>query len=291
MISAHNLRLRLTAAKTRWARLCAAPDRNRRRQWAERWSAGCVAVEQGAMSPQGLASEGFSLCRLEERVATALRADWTSLKAAKAVRTAIGAKQRSTGKAFFEEMLSDEDLGSFPAFAAAALDEGVLSSVIRAIGMVPHLESVDVLASAPTAASPSASQLWHYDVNDDRIIKLFIYLEDCWSQHGPFTFIPAEPSQRVSGALGHYVSDEDISKHVPGASWRAVEGPAGTAFLIDTGRCYHFGSRSESTRYAYIATYSSGLKFMRRSRLWPRLLGERMRALTPLQQRVLKDTG
>jgi hypothetical protein len=287
VISVRDLRVRLTAAKTRWAKLCAAPDRSKRRQWAKRWAGDHGAVHPRALSPQGLASDGFSLCRLDEGIASALRTEWASLKAAKEAGAATEVKQRSTGKAFFEEMLSDEDLRTFPAFAAAAIEEGVLQSVIHATGMVPHLESVDVLASAPTSASPSASQLWHYDVNDDRIIKLFIYLEDCWSQHGPFTFIPAEPSQRVSGELGHYVSDPEIAKHVPRAQWRTVEGAAGTAFLVDTGRCYHFGSRSEATRYAYIATYSSGLKFMRRSRMWAELFGERMRELTALQQRVL----
>lgn len=181
-------------------------------------------------------------------------------------------------------MLSEAELQAHPAFLAAAVDEGVLSSVMQAMGMLPHLESVDILASKSAGDTLSASQLWHYDVNDERIIKLFVYLEDCGPRNGPFTFIAADQSQRVAGAVGHYVSDDHIARHVPPAQWQTVEGPAGTAFLIDTGRCYHFGSRSELPRYAYIATYSSGLKFMKRARIWNDILGERSGTLSPLQR-------
>ena len=91
-------------------------------------------------------------------------------------------------------------------------------------------------------------------------------------------------SQRVSSAVGHYVHDDSIAAHVPRAQWRTVEGEAGTGFFIDTGRCYHFGSRCSKRRVAYVATYSSGLKFMPRARCWPQLL--QARPLAPLQAAV-----
>lgn len=286
MPSLHDIRIQIRQVQTRWARLLAAPDRRRRHRWAQDWSAGHGSVTGSASAPDELAARGFSLCSLDSGTKDGLLADWHALKTVCATAGTGQATPRSTGKAFFEEMLSEEDLRTYPAFLMTALDEGVLASVMQAMGMVPHLESVDVLASTQTVATLTASQLWHYDTNDERIVKLFVYLEDCDPRNGPFTFIPADRSQQVAGAVGHYVDDERISAHVPRTQWQVVEGAAGTAFLIDTGRCYHFGSRCEATRYAYIATYSSGLKFMKRSRLWHDILGPGLGDLSPLQRRV-----
>jgi hypothetical protein len=286
LLSLHHLRTQLQQARTRLAKVSAAPDRRRRRQWAQEWIIAHGAAAGCAVSPDALAKEGFSQCQLDERMRNILLSDWSALKASRSQRAANSPGPKSTGKVFLEEVLSDDDLRSFPAFVATAIDERVLMSVMETLGMAPHLESVDVLASRHTGKELTASQLWHYDINDKRIMKLFVYLEDCWTSNGPFTFIPADRSQRVSNIVGHYVDDEHIAAHVPREQWRVVEGRAGTAFLIDTGRCYHFGSRSEQTRYAYVATYSSGLKFMRRSKMWRDVLGSRADGLSALQRAV-----
>jgi hypothetical protein len=268
------------------AKFTAAPDRWRRRRWAQHWLAARTAKGESQDCVEQLATEGFSHYQLQESTLRHLMQDWQALKELKSGKSRDPKAPKTTGKVFFEELLSEQDLAAFPGFLAAALDEEVLAAVLEAIGMAPHLESVDILASTPTGPKLTASQLWHYDVNDVRIIKLFVYLEDCTPRHGPFTFIPADRSQRVAHAVGHYVNDDHIAKHVPREQWRTVEGQAGTAFLIDTGRCYHFGSRCEAARYAYVATYSSGLKFMRRSKLWRKLLRDRTSQLSPLQQTV-----
>lgn len=276
------LRAVLHLANTHWQRWAAAPDRRRRRHQLSRLGA-APASDEAALDPGQMDATGFSLARLDPVLTRDLLEAWR-LRVAEVERAGPTSGQRSTGKAFFREWLDDDALARHPAFVAMALATPVLASVARTMGQVPHLESVDILESLPDIRAPVASQLWHYDVNDERIVKLFVYLEDCGRDNGPFTFIDAGPSQRVSSAVGHYVPDATISAHVPVEMWRTVEGPAGTGFLIDTGRCYHFGSRCTRRRVAYIATYSSGLKFMPRARLWPGLL--QARALGPLQRAV-----
>ena len=279
-------RTALRQAVTRIQRLTAAPDRLRRRRWAADRRAAPEGIRGRALSEPELADNGFSLCSLDGTQTDRLLAAWADLKSAHSRRQDNPARPRSTGKAFFEEMLSQDDLCEFPPFLETALDERVLGSVMLSMGMLPHLESIDVLRSNPVGDSLTASQLWHYDVNDQRIIKLFVYLEDCGPENGPFTYIAAGPSMRVSGLLGHYVNDERIAAHVPRDEWRVVEGPAGTAFLIDTGRCYHFGSRSRRPRVAYVATYSSGLRFMPRSRTWGDMVSRNRLELSDLQRAV-----
>lgn len=283
----HQLNLRLLQVRTHFARIYAAPDRWRRRRRAtahlgSHFSSAYVA------SLEDLQRSGFSLCSPSAAALNALLRDWQTLRGWHAANAtnATNATSKSSSKVFFEELLPEQHLQQLTGFLSIALEEGLLRTVTEAMGMVPHLESIDVLASHQSGKDLAASQLWHYDINDRRIIKLFVYLEDCGPRHGPFTFIAADLSQRMAADVGHYVDDVRIATHVPRSEWRAVEGPAGTSFLIDTGRCYHMGSRCELTRYAYVVTFSSGLKFMKRADLWREVLGSQMRTLSPLQRAV-----
>jgi hypothetical protein len=135
-----------------------------------------------------------------------------------------------------------EDLLVHPAFVDAALHPLVLSTVTAAMGLVPHLECIEVYVSRPSSDALSISQPWHRDVNDKATIKLFVYLNDVDDDTGPFTFIPADCSERVPRNLAHYMSHAQISGFVSGSDWRRTLG--GTAFLIDTSRCLDFGSRT-----------------------------------------------
>jgi hypothetical protein len=278
------LRQKITITQTHMQRAGAMPMRRRRRRWFDemrRDQPDLFAIDaQVVPEISRLAKEGFSSCILPEKVRTDLLETWRVL-AGEADDPGLA---RTTGKAFMNERLADKALKMHPALLAASLEPNVLSAVTEAMGMIPHLESIDVIESRPNTSGLSSSQLWHYDVNDARIIKLFVYLEDCGPENGPFTFVPADASQSVARRVGHYVDDKRLAEVVPENRWEKIEGAAGTAFLIDTGRCYHFGSRCEKPRVAMIATYSSGLKFMRRASLWGEIL--EAQPLSPLQRAV-----
>lgn len=283
MLSINDLRVNLRIAKTRAERLLMAPDRRARRQHA-RILQSTLVDQLSDKSSFALSETGFVPWPLEPLHADALVESWQALEVPSHAAAAPRRPPQATGKAFFRECLSDEDIATNPVFIMTALNEGVLIAVMQTLGLVPHLESVDILISSPSTQPVSASQLWHYDVNDERIIKLFVYLEDCGPENGPFTYIRADQSMRVARRVGHYVNDEAIAVHISPSDWEKVEGKAGTAFLIDTGRCYHFGSRCEKRRVAFIATYSSGLKFMRRAKMWGSFA--QSFSLSPLQRAV-----
>jgi hypothetical protein len=239
-------------------------------------------VERAA---EELRRDGYSSWRLSPEVAKALIGAFQKTVAERGSGQ-VGTVERSTGKAFFQESLTEQDLRRHAEFALVALDEAVLTSVGLSMGLVPHLEDIEVIVSKPSNGELSASQLWHRDVNDKAIVKLFVYLEGVGAANGPFSFIPAQASGKVPPAAHHYLEDTYVEGLVPRDGWRSIEGQAGTAFLIDTGRCLHFGSRCTKPRVAYIATYSSGLKFMRHARRWRSILGDRADSLSPLQRAV-----
>jgi hypothetical protein len=276
------LRTNVNSARRFLTIAAAAPDRANRRKAARAILAnGSSSVNVAAA--QALADEGFAPWQLDPQMWADLAETYRQL----AERAQRPAENRRSGKAFFEEALATSDLQKYPALLDMALEPRLLSTVMRGMGLVPHLESVEIYISRPnTSPGLQASQLWHRDVNDAAIVKLFVYLNDVGEPNGPFTFIPARASSQVPHGPDHYMPDAHIDTRLGRGEWRKVEGRAGTAFLIDTHRCLHFGSRCTEPRIAYISTYSSGGKFGDHARKWQEILGGRAAQLSDMQRTV-----
>jgi hypothetical protein len=189
-------------------------------------------------------------------------------------------------KAFFSQLLSDEDGGLDDIYMRVALDEEMLRMVAGYLGGAPFLESVELLYSKPIEGAPVQSQLWHRDRTDAAIMKMFVYISDVGEENGPFVFLAKEQSDRIPAHLPHYVTDERMKKYVALSEAVTVKGEAGTAFLIDTTNCYHLGSRCKQPRLAYLAYYSSGFGYYPRERSWQLTESERAR-LGPFQRLAL----
>lgn len=171
-------------------------------------------------------------------------------------------------KAFFSQLLSGKELDLSSVFLRFALEEKMLKTAARYFGVAPFLESVDLLYSKPLGGPPAASQQWHKDRTDRRIIKVFVYINDVTPRNGPLSLLPRQESSKVPEYLYHYVSDQTMAKHVPLGQTVALTGEAGTTIMIDSETCYHLGSRCEEPRLAYIAYYTSGFGYRHRETSW-----------------------
>jgi len=97
------------------------------------------------------------------------------------------------------------------------------------------------------SATPDAesAQLYHYDLDTIRWVKVFIYLTDVEAGNGPHEYVASSHKAENSHPeilVRNYsrVSDEDIDKFYPGKR-RSVTGGAGTIIFGDT-RCFHKGT-------------------------------------------------
>lgn len=120
------------------------------------------------------------------------------------------------------------------------------------LGVLPVLTGVRILYSpnAPSDALASA-QLFHMDPEGARQVKVFIAVQDVGPQNSPFTFVPEGLTRRLLDTgepvyLGRRVTDKAILKHVAPPQWVSHEGRRGDMLLVDTSRCFHFGSRPNS---------------------------------------------
>lgn len=131
-----------------------------------------------------------------------------------------------------------------------ALDRRVLAMATAYLGVLPVLSEADYFCSFPVAGPFTKSQLWHCDCDAGDVFKLFIYCDDVMDDDGPFEFIDPEASHSVRDAIGYRyagrryrVADDLMAAHVPSSRINTMVGPAGTAFVVDTARCFHRGSR------------------------------------------------
>jgi len=115
---------------------------------------------------------------------------------------------------------------------------------MRAVSFWHSFESADHQPRGELA------QLFHYDLDEFRWLKLFIFLTDVTYKNGPHVFISgfSRPGYKASSLLSRgyaRISDDDMEHYHPRSSWQYLTCPAGTLTLADT-RCWHKGTALQS---------------------------------------------
>ena len=172
-----------------------------------------------------------------------------------------GATHNPKKWAFLRSILTNQDLARNPQLVDFALSDSLLSLVTNYLGTIPHLNRIDLLYSVDHGGEEAiSSQIYHLDPEGTRQAKLFMNLRDVGPAEGPFTFIPAAETSRIVNAIkksrpadtemaaARYLDGElaavgGMDKAI------SVAGPKGSAGLVDTSRCLHFGSRVKPGTY------------------------------------------
>lgn len=173
----------------------------------------------------------------------------TLLELGHRARDRAASQPAESGKQYFVPILTEEDLRAHPEVFDFALDPRVIEPVTRYVGSLPLLRVMQVYWTPAQDAPPTGSQLWHSDRHDlDGLqVKFFTNLVDVAPDGGPFTFLPADVSDRVLAAetAEHKrFTDEQVARHAKSDEEIALVGPTGTGMIVDTNRCIHFGART-----------------------------------------------
>ena len=100
------------------------------------------------------------------------------------------------------------------------------------------------------------SQLWHFDRDDHRVVKLFVYLTDVDQvEKGPFTLFSKPNSQTFPyNGINRYWTDEEIYSKLPVSELIQMKAPKLSAFLVCTDQCLHMGSRLKKGYHRLMTT-------------------------------------
>jgi hypothetical protein len=143
------------------------------------------------------------------------------------------------------------------------LEERLLDLAEAYFGLPPALTAVHLRKDIGTGEQVG-TRFWHLDTEDEKVLRLIVYLDDVTINDGPFEYITLKDTasvksihRRAKRSAGDPIFDEEMKKHVPEARWKTCTGPAGTVAIADNGLCFHHGRVHNSQRLIMIYTYTS----------------------------------
>jgi len=153
--------------------------------------------------------------------------------------------QKHPTKKFLCPILEGVEFFRHPVLLQLMVSRPFLDAAITYLGAVPRLAGAR-LCWSPKNETNLSSQLYHFDYEDLKQVKIFINIFETQEDQGPFTFLPADISERVQRSIGRVigrVSDESIYEGGGRNHEVKLVGPAGSGAFVDTCRCLHYGSR------------------------------------------------
>lgn len=133
---------------------------------------------------------------------------------------------------------SESDLAAVPELRSFASDPVLREIAARYLECTPVFDFATAWWSFPSStgtADSASAQLYHFDMDRVRWLKVFCYLTDVGEGNGPHAFVAGSHKtiQQIVTHDGRY-SDEEVFAHYPRSSEVRLTGPAGTVFLEDT---------------------------------------------------------
>lgn len=152
---------------------------------------------------------------------------------------------RNPNKRFLLGVISGNEFLDYPELLIDMLDRAVLDAAARYLGTVPRLEGA-VLWWTPPNQSTDSSQQWHIDELAMRQVKILLNCSDVAEDCGPLNFLPAARSDQLRAEMRHRrgrVDEAALMGLLDSDEVMQATGPAGSAVMLDSSRCLHFGSR------------------------------------------------
>jgi ectoine hydroxylase-related dioxygenase (phytanoyl-CoA dioxygenase family) len=172
----------------------------------------------------------------------------------------------SAGKTYLKRWL-----GSSPVFdPASAWGQIAMETPIYALAKQylgsPIIQHYNIWQTLPTSNPPTASQLWHRDIEDRVMLKAFLYLTDVDSGCGPLWYLPGTHATGKRHDLAPAfslvnniirTSDKQMAAKVPASEWVELTGPAGTLLLVDTAGYHKGGYATQRERWLYTCQFAT----------------------------------
>jgi len=202
-----------------------------------------------------------------------------------------------TSRPRMPEITLPTDMPDMPADSAPPYEWGLAEENIdlaeRYIGLPVFFLGVAIRRERADGDAGYHTRRWHMDIDDRRMLKIIVYLNDVGDGCGPFEYLTRNASDHASRifrySAGH-ISDAAMARIVPEADWVQVTGPRLTAIFVDPKRLFHrVQPPTKADRYSLTFTYTSTTPLFEtfpQCRLTPAALAGLSNELTPRQRRA-----
>jgi hypothetical protein len=153
-----------------------------------------------------------------------------------------------------------DDIARDPVVWTWGLSEELLELAECYLGLPPLYHGAHVRREIADGNITNVRQ-WHRDTEDDRILKVLVWLNDVDEAGGPFEFVPRSTTETATKQLSYvsgFVNEDRFRRTVDPTSWRAAIGPTWTALLADTAAVFHRAKApTETDRYSVTFSYTT----------------------------------
>lgn len=204
---------------------------------------------------QALQTKGTCVTSLDALNIPNTKGFWSSAKAiAHELRNVSGRSRQG-----FRIEASASQLMTRPEIICWGLEERLLAIVERYL-KTPVSYCGVVLRRDVANAVKRGTRLWHRDIEDRRMCKVIVYLNDVNAQKGPFAYINRDALHgcRALKSRYGYIRDQIMTSYLPSFRQNACIGSKGTIIFCDTATVFHRGMVPvKGDRLAAFFTYVS----------------------------------
>ncbi len=132
-------------------------------------------------------------------------------------------------------------LMKFPEVFLWGLEERLLNIIENYIGLPILYHGAHFRREIANGKTIGVRQ-WHTDVEDRRMVRIIVYLNNVNLNGGPFEYISKHLTSLLRQTLQYssgFVSDELIKTIVPVSDWKPCTGHSGTVIFSDTRNVFH----------------------------------------------------
>lgn len=179
-----------------------------------------------------------------------------------------------------------------------SVEPKILAIAAHYLELWPKFVFSSANVTIPTGGKEAqGSQRWHRDpgVGDQRIFKMFVYLNDVDESAGPFQYGKAThqtgplahlfPIYRLSG---HYPAEGEVERRVPKENIVSATGKAGTIIFCDTSGFHRGGYSTGGQRIMATSLYVSAGSLQKPRFKYPPDFDEQIKNLPAISQFAIK---
>lgn len=147
-----------------------------------------------------------------------------------------------------------------PAIWRWGLSDQILDMVENYLGLPARYNDVGLRCERATGEVIGVRQ-WHRDIEDRRMLKFLVWLNDVDDDGGPFEYVERARTPGLTRSLHYvsgFVSDETLRQQVPQSEWRRGTGPTWTCVVADPRNIFHRAMPPvRRDRYSLTFSYTS----------------------------------